>query len=98
MLCKRKILTLMFHDGLGVVELLLPTRHTLEGGKKFNHSLIRNYDRKNVYTLSKKTQNLIRLDKEVLPWRFFRILFALCISFLHSAIFSCAEVIFCSAR
>lgn len=31
-----------------------------------------------------------------LPWRFFRILFALWISFLHSAIFSCAEVMFCS--
>lgn len=31
MRCMSKILTLMFHDGLGVVELLLLRHHILEG-------------------------------------------------------------------
>lgn len=34
------ILTLMFHDGLGVVELLLLRHHILEGGKKKGKSEI----------------------------------------------------------
>lgn len=84
-----KILTLMFHDGLGVVELLLLRHHILEGEE--------------MKSLKKKkvdgNSTIQRLPStKFLPWRFFRILFALCISFLHSAIFSCAEVMFCSAK
>lgn len=87
----RGLLTSVYHGDLGVAGLLLLKHRILWGTK---NAVPRN-TLTSIFFLSKCMYMCKNLKTS--PCRFFRIRFAFCISFLHSAIFSWADVIFCSA-